>query len=220
MSYYMEQFDQAFRIAAENKAAAFEALKGWAQKELERNAVYAHLNRSPIGNALELEDALSELDWETGTDGCGSITEMRFSGEKLHDEDDWLDAIAPYVDKGSQLMMRGEDGCCWCWYFDGERCTTYPGEVVFPELPGAGKEAIYTHDEAALIVEAFENALEKYGVKLPSPEDDEREADNDAALYGNTYGDLLDSVEAALIDVLDRHSGGASIVRYTFSGKI
>ena len=117
-------------------------------------------------------------------------------------------------------MMRGEDGCCWCWYFDGERCTTYPGEVVFPELPGAGKEAIYTHDEAALIVEAFENALEKYGVKLPSPEDDEREADNDAALYGSTYGDLLDSVEAALMDVLDRHSGGASIVRYTFSGKI
>ena len=48
MSYYMEQFDQAFRIAAENKAAAFEALKGWAQKELERNAVYAHLNRSPM----------------------------------------------------------------------------------------------------------------------------------------------------------------------------
>lgn len=29
MSYYMDQFDQAFRISAENKAAAFEALKGW-----------------------------------------------------------------------------------------------------------------------------------------------------------------------------------------------
>ena len=26
MGYYMEQFDQAFRISAENKAAAFEAL--------------------------------------------------------------------------------------------------------------------------------------------------------------------------------------------------
>lgn len=220
MSYYMEQFDQAFRIAAENKAAAFEALKGWAQEELERNAIYAHLNRSPIGNALELEDALSKLDWETSTDDCGNIIEMRFSGEKLRDEDDWLDVIAPHVDKGSQLMMRGEDGCSWCWYFDGESCTTYSGEVIFPDMPDEGKEPIYTHDEAALIVEAFENTLEKYGVKLPSPEDDEREADNEAALYGSTYGDLLDSVENMLIDLLNRRANGAPVVEYTFSGKI
>lgn len=131
MSYYMDQFDQAFRISAENKAAAFESLKGWALKEMERNAAYAHLGHSPIGDATELEEALSELDWETSTDDCGNIVEMCFSGEKLHDEDEWLDAIAPHVNKGSQLMMRGEDGCSWCWYFDGESCTTYLGEVVF-----------------------------------------------------------------------------------------
>ena len=220
MGYYMDQFDQAFRISEENKAAAFEALKGWAQKEMERNAAYAHLGHSPIGDATELEDALSELDWETSTDDCGNIVEMCFSGEKLHDEDEWLDTIAPHVDKGSQLMMRGEDGCSWCWYFDGENCTTYLGEVIFPDMPDEGKEPIYTHDEAALIVEEFETVLEKYGVKIPSPEDDEREEDNEATLYGSTYSDLLDSIEAALIDLLDRHSVGTPIVQYTFSGKI
>ena len=220
MSYYMDQFDQAFRISAENKAAAFEVLKNWALREMERNAAYAHLGHSPIGDATELEEALSELDWETSTDDCGNIVEMRFSGEKLHDEDEWLDAIAPYVDKGSQLMMRGEDGCSWCWYFDGESCTTYSGEVVFPAMPDEGKEPIYTHDEAALIVEEFENVLEKYGIKLPSPEDDEREENNEAPLYGSTYSDLLDSVEGTLIDLLERHSVGTPIVQYTFSGKI
>ena len=218
MGYYMDQFDQAFRISAENKAAAFEALKGWAQKEMERNAAYAHLGHSPIGDAMELEDALLELDWETSTDDCGNIVEMCFSGEKLHDEDEWLDAIAPHVDKGSQLMMRGEDGCCW--YFDGESCTTYSGEVVFPDMPDEGKEPIYTHDEAALIVEEFENALEQYGIKLPSPEDDERAADNEATLYGSTYSDLLDSVEGTLLDLLERHANGTEVVKYTFSGKI
>lgn len=220
MGYYMDQFDQAFRISAENKVAAFEALKGWALKEMERNAAYAHLGHSPIGNAMDLEDALSELDWETSTDDCGNIVEMCFSGEKLHDEDEWLDAIALYVDKGSQLMMRGEDGCCWCWYFDGESCTTYSGEVVFPDIPNEWKEPIYTHDEAALIVEGFENVLEKYGIKLPSPEDDEREEDNEATLYGSTYSDLLDSVENILIDLLNRRANGAPVVEYTFSGKI
>ena len=220
MGYYMDQFDQAFRISAENKAAAFEALKGWAQKEMERNAAYAHLGHSPIGDAMELEDALLELDWETSTDDCSNIVEMCFNGEKIHDEDEWLDAIAPHVDKGSQLMMRGEDGCSWCWYFDGESCTTYLGEVVFPDMPDEGKEPIYTHDEAVLIVEEFENVLEKYGVKIPSPEDDEREKDNGATLYGSTYSDLLDSVEGTLIDLLDRHSVGTPVVQYTFSGKI
>ena len=220
MGYYMDQFDQAFRISAENKAAAFEALKGWAQKEMEQNAAYAHLGHSPIGDATELEDALLELDWETGTDDCGNIIEMCFSGEKLHDEDEWLDAIAPHVDKGSQLMMRGEDGCCWCWYFDGESCTTYSGEVVFPDMPDEGKEPIYTHDEAALIVEEFETVLEKYGVKIPSPEDDEREEDNEATLYGSTYSDLLDSVEGMLISLLNRRANGAPVVECTFSGKI
>lgn len=220
MSYYMNQFDQAFRISAENKASAFEALKGWALKEMERNAAYAHLGHSPIGDATELEDALSELDWETSTDDCGNIVEMCFSGEKLHDEDEWLDVIAPHVDKGSQLMMRGEDGCSWCWCFDGESCTTYSGEVIFPDMPDEGKEPIYTHDEAALIVEEFETVLEKYGVKIPSPEDDEREKDNGATLYGSTYSDLLDSVEGTLIDLLERHSVGTPIVQYTFSGKI
>ena len=220
MGYYMDQFDQAFRISAENKAAAFEALKGWAQKEMEQNAAYAHLGHSPIGDATELEDALLELDWETGTDDCGNIIEMCFSGEKLHDEDEWLDAIAPHVDKGSQLMMRGDDGCSWCWYFDGESCTTYLGEVVFPDMPDEGKEPIYSHDEAALIVEEFETVLEKYGVKIPSPEDDEREEDNEATLYGSTYSDLLDSVEGMLISLLNRRANGAPVVECTFSGKI
>ena len=220
MGYYMDQFDQAFRISAENKAAAFEALKSWALKEMERNAAYAHLGCSLIGNAMELEDALSELDWETGTDDCGNIIEMRFGGEKLHDEDKWMGAIAPHVDKGSQLMMRGEDGCSWCWYFDGESCTTHSGEVVFPDMPDEGKEPIYTHDEAALIVEEFETVLEKYGVKIPSPEDDEREEDNEATLYGSTYSDLLDSVEGMLISLLNRRANGAPVVEYTFSGKI
>lgn len=64
------------------------------------------------------------------------------------------------------------------------------------------RKEIFTLDEAALIVDVFENMLEKYGMRLPSPEDDEREADNGAALYGSTYSDILDAVENALIGIL------------------
>ena len=61
---------------------------------------------------------------------------------------------------------------------------------------------IYTRDEAMLIVEMFEDVLDTYNIKVPSPEDDEREPDNEAKLYGSVYSDLLDNVEESLIEFL------------------
>ena len=54
---------------------------------------------------------------------------------------------------------------------------------------------IYTHDEAALIIERFENILSQYGIHVPSPEDDDRDEDDMVGLYGSTYGNLLDDTE-------------------------
>lgn len=63
---------------------------------------------------------------------------------------------------------------------------------------------IYTRNEAAQIVELFENVLNDYDITVPSPEDDDRELDNKAALYGSVYFDLLDDIENYLIDMLNR----------------
>lgn len=80
--------------------------------------------------------------------------------------------------------------------------------------------AIYTRDEAMLIVKMFENVLDTYNIKVPSPEDDEREPDNEAKLYGSVYSDLLDNVEESLIDLLDRHKKHTVIVTDEFSGTV
>ena len=61
--------------------------------------------------------------------------------------------------------------------------------------------AIYTHDEAAIIVDMFEEILHRYSIRVPSPEDDERDND-DYGLYGSVYSDLLDGVEARLIEII------------------
>lgn len=82
------------------------------------------------------------------------------------------------------------------------------------------KDKIYTHDEAMLIVEMFEDILCEYGIKVPSPEDDEREPDNEAALYGSTYSNLLDGVEAWLVDLLARHTPDTGIIQNVFSGTV
>ena len=77
---------------------------------------------------------------------------------------------------------------------------------------------IYSHDEAMLIVEMFEDILTHHGIKIPSPEDDDRKPDNEAGLYGSTYSDLLDDVEEKLIEILERHTTDSELIRYEFSG--
>ena len=80
--------------------------------------------------------------------------------------------------------------------------------------------AIYTHDEAALLVEIFEEILESNGIIVPSPEDDEKEHDNGAVLYGSVYSDLLDEVESRVIELLERHDSDSQVIPYEFSGTI
>ena len=76
--------------------------------------------------------------------------------------------------------------------------------------------AIYTHNRAAEILDLFEDLLNRHGIKVPSEEDDERGEDNDAALYGMEYWNLLADVENILIGIAQSASVGAEIKPYDF----
>lgn len=77
---------------------------------------------------------------------------------------------------------------------------------------------IYTHDEAARILDVFEEVLSKYNIHVPSPEDEDRDKDDMVGLYGSTYSDLLDDVEDRLITLLAKHTSTTNIISYEFSG--
>lgn len=83
------------------------------------------------------------------------------------------------------------------------------------EDPDPDTPAIYTHNEAANIIDYFEDILCANEIKVPSPEDDERDPDDQYGLYGSTYGDLLDIIEERLIDIIER-AKTARIVSYEF----
>lgn len=83
----------------------------------------------------------------------------------------------------------------------------------------SNNNVIYTRDEAARIVEMFEDILVENGVSIPSPEDDDREPDDDLGLYGSVYSDLLDEVESMLIGLLARRDTGSHVISGEFSGK-
>lgn len=79
---------------------------------------------------------------------------------------------------------------------------------------------IYTHDEAMLIVEMFEDVLSRYNIEVPSPEDDDRDPEDAVGLYGSTYSDLLDAVEDSLIELLKKHRANTEIIEGEFSGTV
>ena len=63
----------------------------------------------------------------------GEIVNLEFDGEKSGDEDILFRAIAPFVESGSFIEMRGEDGCQWrCLFHKGELHEIYP-EIVWPK---------------------------------------------------------------------------------------
>lgn len=76
---------------------------------------------------------------------------------------------------------------------------------------------IFTHLEAANIIEMFEDILARYDIVVPSPEDDERDPDNMVGLYGSVYSELLDAIEDKLIALLEDRNDGAKIVTDTFN---
>lgn len=78
--------------------------------------------------------------------------------------------------------------------------------------------AVYTHDEAARIVELFENILDAHDISVPSPEDAERDEGDTRGLYGSTYSGLLEDVEDVILVIINRIKAGADIITDEFSG--
>lgn len=76
--------------------------------------------------------------------------------------------------------------------------------------------AIYTRNKAADIVDFIEDILIRNNIKVPSPEDDERDPEDDLGFYGTTYSDILDKVEGILIDLLRHAKPGMSVITDVF----
>lgn len=77
---------------------------------------------------------------------------------------------------------------------------------------------IYTQNEAANIVELFEDLLDKYDITVPSDEDDDRTEDNAARIYGMEYADLLDTIQTRLIMWTALVKNGAEVVTDQWEG--
>jgi hypothetical protein len=128
MGYCINQTEQKFTIEKKNIQPAWNALKDFFTKKGDLSWV----NASQVLKATFFEDALSECRWGIRTDATsGDICDIYFEGEKLGEDEKILNAIAPYVERGSFIGMSGEDNLQWRWVFDGQTCTELDADIDY-----------------------------------------------------------------------------------------
>jgi len=128
MGYCIEQRDSRFTLKAENKANALLAIKALAGLVERMNGGnssgdrwFSWVDTEEFVTAKTLAEATDAWGWGISEDSkTGDVMGIYFDGEKLGDDRVMLEAIAPYVEKGSYIEMEGEDGAIWKWVFDGK----------------------------------------------------------------------------------------------------
>lgn len=128
MGYYASNTHSVIRIKAENVPAALKALKDmYDTEEGTVNPQFSWVDREIVLKAQTLEEALAEWRWDSSDDSDGDIHSVTFSGDKLGDDEDLWFNLAPFIEHGGFIEMRGEDDNLWRWVFwRGEMRTEYP----------------------------------------------------------------------------------------------
>jgi hypothetical protein len=134
----MRQRDCRFFVKAENKPAALAAIKALAGKETihdgvnQQNHHFSWVTTSKFLEADSLEEAMGAWRWTAYEDPNGNIDSIAFEGEKAGDDTVLFEAIAPFVEHGSYIMMEGEDGYIWRWMFTDGAVEEEEGPITFP----------------------------------------------------------------------------------------
>ena len=116
-----------FRIKKENIPKAFAAMRAFVDADLAqcvKNKWRAPTCPTPdkVLVATTLAEQVRPWSWVLDADGDGNVTAIRFAGEKEGAEDDLFQVLGPFVEAGSVVEMRNENGWRSLWQFDGKEC--------------------------------------------------------------------------------------------------
>ena len=108
MGYYATMRDTNFRIPTDKLTEA----DAYVNKLVEENP---HIHQYHFWRYVGgVEEALSDLGFETNTDAEHGLTIIGFSN-KWREQDDFLDLIKSFVAADTYIDFVGEDGEMWRW---------------------------------------------------------------------------------------------------------
>ena len=92
--------------------------------------VLPYYNLACVHNLYDLFQAFGFDYWQEGSD-------VQFEYGKFNDQEEFLEAIAPWVDDFSRIYMTGEDGSMWMWAFKDHQFYECSGDVTYRGDPYA-----------------------------------------------------------------------------------
>ena len=143
MGYHMQVEGIEFLIREKSKKKALEAIKSldpnngsgghWEPGGRKTESWFSWVDTKELMSAETLEAALEAWGWPPypPEPSDGDITGLTFEGEKLGDDVHLFSAIAPYVEDGSYIRMRGEDNEVWRWLFKDGKCLEQGAIITF-----------------------------------------------------------------------------------------
>lgn len=130
MGYCIDMRSASFCIKKDNIPKALKAMKSMAKDTSKGGGgasfggkttiSFAWVDTKELVKVKTIEEAFAVWGYpvERGEKG-GDVSEIYYEFEKIGDERQMFEVIAPYVERGSYLEMSGEDNETWQWYFNG-----------------------------------------------------------------------------------------------------
>jgi hypothetical protein len=128
MGYYIEQHDTCFIIKKKNFTAVRKALI----KAINSSKISDWVNISQI-NKKGLKRLLEECRWEPAFSKAGDIDYIRFTGQKIGNEEELFKTLAPFVEPGCYIEIFGEEDAHWQYQFDGKKMKEVGGVLDYEE---------------------------------------------------------------------------------------
>lgn len=138
MGYAMYRLSARVRISRDHFCEVLAAIKSLQGSETcgqqsEKHFMWIDDSAEFLSTAT-LDEVLKTWRWPIlDTDEAGNIEELNFSGENYGNEDLLFAAISPFVMPGSEIVMAGEDGVLWRWYFSDQTVRKEFGRLVFDQ---------------------------------------------------------------------------------------
>ena len=126
MGIYISLREETFKMDANKKDKALAAIK----KLCKKNKDYSWVENDKVLDAKTFEEAMQEWRYPVSVDEKGNVCQIEFIGEKLGDEEELFKAIAPFVKRGSYLVMEIEQDF-YKWAFDGKTFKEKCGHIEF-----------------------------------------------------------------------------------------
>lgn len=121
---------EQFHIRKANIDAAFSAVRSCVEDDLAQSRKKAWRAPScPDPTAALAAGTLAQQfevwSWVLRFDDEGNVCGIFFRGEKAGEHDELFQAVGPFVEKGSSVVMVNETGHRSGWFFNGKECRSY-----------------------------------------------------------------------------------------------